>query len=290
MPSENEILSTLDNTYKLGAYCFFIPLGHSYTYLIDCRINIFRGEPDKWAIAAEILGYNPRGGRIELQIYYYGNCLINLEEYNNQLTNTYTLFPIEEDSFFESIDVLYLKPDAEFWLVSGSNVKLSTNKQDYLNNAIELKEYESNQIGIEEAARLAIIEHRDLFRAKDDELYKSIRKDLKKILVLDEWYHKDFHMMDLPSISDDHLKYTFEFNKELTGLAGMDFETFINLHTSQELRNEEYNKNQWEVNRPSAYETWQQLAKVTATGDTSFYKPTVTPNTHWINWPGSGSL
>jgi hypothetical protein len=58
----------------------------------------------------------------------------------------------------------------------------------------------------------------------------------------------------------------------------------------QETRTEEWNQNQWQDNRPSSYETWQMIAKVITTGDTSFYKPTLKPNTHWINWQDSGSL
>ena len=44
-----------------------------------------------------------------------------------------------------------------------------------------------------------------------------------------------------------------------------------------------------EKNRPGSYETWQQLADVIITGDVSLYKPTLKPNSHWSNWPESGS-
>ncbi|MGC4044544.1 MAG: hypothetical protein QM758_12185 [Armatimonas sp.] len=32
-------------------------------------------------------------------------------------------------------------------------------------------------------------------------------------------------------------------------------------------------------------ETFQQLARVLETGETSYYSPTLAPNTHWSNWP-----
>jgi hypothetical protein len=290
MLTEDEILLTLDNSNSIGDYCQFINLGHPYSYLIDCRLNIFKGENDRWAIAAERVGYNPRGGTIELEIDYFGNCLVNLEIYNGQLTNYYIVNPIEQDSFFETIDEPYLKPDSKYWLVNRSKVELSHLKQDYLNNGIELKEYEPGQIGIEEAARLIVIGHRDLFRANDDELYKSIPNDLRKILVLDEWHHRDFIKLNTPAISEEQLKSIYAFNKEISGLHGMDFETFATASREQELRNEERNKKEWTENRPSVYETWQQIVKVIATGDISFYNPTLPPNTHWLNWPDSGSL
>jgi hypothetical protein len=230
MLSEAEILSTLDNSYKISPYCWFIPLGHPYSYLIDCRLNIFKGENDRWAIAAEKLGYNERGSGVELEIYYYGNCLINLEEYNNHLTNYYIIYPVEPNSFNDTLEEYYLKPEGGYWIVRGSEVELSGKKQDYFDNGIELKEYEPGQIGIEEAARMAVVNWRDLFKATDNELHKSIPIDLKKILALDEWYHKDFRQTITPTISNEHLIRTYDFNKQLSGLQGMDFETFSTMY------------------------------------------------------------
>ena len=42
--------------------------------------------------------------------------------------------------------------------------------------------------------------------------------------------------------------------------------------------------------RPSGSETFQQLATVLATGDVGAYRPTLAPNSHWMNWPDGGSL
>lgn len=41
---------------------------------------------------------------------------------------------------------------------------------------------------------------------------------------------------------------------------------------------------------PSTQETFQMIAKVLVTGDSTFYKPTEKPNTHWSNWLESGKL
>lgn len=42
--------------------------------------------------------------------------------------------------------------------------------------------------------------------------------------------------------------------------------------------------------RPSGSETFRLLAKVLATGDVDEYRPTLAPNTHWVNWPDGGTL
>jgi uncharacterized protein DUF7003 len=41
---------------------------------------------------------------------------------------------------------------------------------------------------------------------------------------------------------------------------------------------------------PSGSPTFQELAEVLSTGDTGRYDATRAPNTHWTNWPESGSL
>ncbi len=287
--TEEEILNTLDNSND-GYYCSYVDLGNEYSYLIDSRLNIFRGDKDRWAIAVERLGYNPRAGAIVLDIYYYGNCLTNLEFYNERPVNYYSIYPIDLDNFNATMEGESLKSDAKFWLVRGQQVPLSHNKEDYYNAAIELKEFEPNEICAEEVGRLLVTQNRDLFRATDNELYKSIPTDLKKILVIDEWFHKDFQLQISPTMTDDYLRQTFESNKNLTGLDGMSYESFAQSYRQQEILKNSWNREIWDNNRPGSYETWQQIAKVIAANDPKLYKPSLEPNTHWSNWPDSGSL
>jgi hypothetical protein len=42
--------------------------------------------------------------------------------------------------------------------------------------------------------------------------------------------------------------------------------------------------------KASDSETFQQIAKVLATGDRTQYRPSLSVNTHWRNWPGGGQL
>ena len=199
---------------------------------------------------------------------------------------------IKKNNFktIETIDNEVLKDDAKYWLVRGEQVALQYTKQDYINAGIELKEYEPNTISADEVAKLVVLNHRDLFRATDQELYKSIPKDLKKILVLDEWFHKDFEFQMIPSMTDEQIKKTYDFNKKVTGVWGLTFEQFAKMTKKQELEKNTLNNEMWENNRPSSYETWQLIAKVIELNDPQQYKPTLEPNTHWSNWLDSGSL
>jgi hypothetical protein len=287
--TEQEILDTLDNSND-GYYCSFVDLGHVYSYLIDSRINVYSDANGKWVIAVERLGYNPRAGSIQLEIFYYGNCLINLEHYNNRPVNYYSVNPIDYDSFQESIDDNESIKTNASWLLRGQAIQLSTNKQDYSSNGIELKEYEPNSINPEEVTRLLITKHRELFRATDNELYKSIPTDLKKILVLDEWHHKYFVLSIHPSLSDEHLLQTYELNKSLQKAGYESFESFAKNFRHSEMLSDEWNKELWETARPSTYETWQQIAKVIVTNNANYYKPTLQANNNWTNWLDSGTM
>lgn len=286
--TEEEILNTLDNSND-GFYCSFVELGHAYSYLIDTRLNVFCGDKDRWAIVVERLGYDPRAGAIVLDLNYYGNCLTNLEFYNERPTSYYSIHPIDYDNFNDTVDGECLKSDAKFWLVRGKEVLLSHNTQDYENAGIELED-EPNDISVEAVGRLVVSQNQDLFRATDNELYKSIPTDLAKILVLDEWFHKDFQLQTSPTMTDEHLRLTFELNKNLTGLEGMTFESFAQALRQQQILSDDWNRKIWENSRPSSYETWQLIAKVIVTKEPKQYKPTLEPNTHWSNWLDSGSM
>jgi hypothetical protein len=294
MIPEEQILEKLDN-YKFGPYCQFINLDAPYSYLIDCRLNIFSNNNDKWAIAAERLGYNPRQGSIEISIHYFGNCLINLEHYNNYDVNYYSVMPIDMDSFCTTVDGEALKTDAKYWNIRDRQIEINQNPKDYLEAGIELRENYTGGISIEAVGRFLALKNKQLLRASDQELYKSIPENLKKILVIDEWYHQDFteviHPGIVPAMSEEQLRAVFEFNKNLgAGDFPLDFESFSALFRNQEESNSDFNQKQWEDNRPGSYETWQLIAKVISTGDISYYKPTLTANTHWKNWSESGSL
>src|SRR5579871_1566055 len=183
-----------------------------------------------------------------------------------------------------------LRPDAKIWLVRGKEVLLNHNKEDYIDAGIKLDHSKPNELRIEEAARLIILRNHELFRATDEELYKSIPSNLKKILVIDEWFHKDFHLQISPTITDEHLHQVYEFNENLNGLNDMSFESFAQLYKQKEILNNDWNKEALQNNRPGSYETWQQIAKVIANNDPSNYRPTLRSNTHWTNWPDSGSM
>ena len=289
MTIEQQILDNLDQS-NTGMYSSFLWLGDAYSHLIDCRLNLFKKE-DKWAIVTERLGYNEKAGMIEMQIAYYGNCLINLDEYNGQNPNYYITSPVDFESFQNASDYgMSIKKEAKSIVVRGKTISLIYNEKEYVKAGIELKRYEPDEIAWEELGRLLVSKNRKLYRATDSELYRSIPSSMEKLLVIDEWFHKDFVLSIFPTMTEEQLKQTYEFNRNLRGDDGTSLEDFIQSHRNQENLHDQHDKEMWENNRPSSYETWQLIAKVLDAGDTSLYQPTLKPNTHWKNWEESGSM
>lgn len=52
----------------------FPDLDNGYYYPVDARIHVF-GDGTRWAMVAELLGYNPRGGNLIDVMHRFGNCL-----------------------------------------------------------------------------------------------------------------------------------------------------------------------------------------------------------------------
>ncbi|MHA4808987.1 DUF7003 family protein [Flavitalea flava] len=275
---KNNILTTLDNCDQDSAF-HFINLEHPYVYLADCRLHLFRDEAGQWAIVSEVLGYNTRGAgwAVSLEIRYFGNCLLPLKDQEEQY-NYYTVLPLDAERFNATIDIDVLQPGATSWLVRGVEVPLSHEKSDYGAEGITLKETEPGEITGEEILRFLVPRHRPLFRATEGELYQGIPTTVKKVMVLDEWHHKSFHQMKSP-FEDPQILLSFDQTNPM--IAEM---------IQQELeKTKQWNATQWE-DRPSSYETWQQIAGVLATGDTKVYRPSHPANTHWKNWPEGGTM
>lgn len=73
-----DVIYHLDSCVIGEPYCFFMDLGHGYLYTANSRLTLYADE-GRWAIVFEKSGYANRGGRIELELNFFGNCLHNLD-------------------------------------------------------------------------------------------------------------------------------------------------------------------------------------------------------------------
>lgn len=141
---------------------------------------------------------------------------------------------------------------------------------------------------MDSVARFVVQQNRSVFRATDEELFKCLPEQLVKIIVLDEWHHRDFGYDPKPPLTDHVLKEMFYANEEWLQKQGTNIKKFTEKIRKYEKWNEEVNKEHWKKTRPSLLETWKMVAKVLTTKNTSWYRPTTEPYTHWKNYPYSG--
>lgn len=181
--TETTILNTLDSSIE-GDYNDFIDLGHGYFELANCRLTLFKDE-NKWAIVFEKIGYNARAGEpVQFVISYFGNCLINLPEYNGQTSN-YDIIDVEND--------IYKVLNSNFDLISirGNKIHIPMDKKAYSDLGIKW-DYEGNNY---EGAVLKYLAEKypEVTRASDEELKRCIPAGLKKIMIIDNWFQEEYH-------------------------------------------------------------------------------------------------
>ena len=199
-----EILDSFDNATE-SPYLFLPDLEHGYFYTAGSRITLF-GDDSRWAIAFEKTGYNNRGLEVQIEVNYFGNCLMNLDKagYDNAFTcNTKFFTLIDGDTIKELCsDFEVISPDAESIAVRNENILIEHDPKIYRKKKIILKEL--NEIDIVALTRFFDETHPDLFRASDDELYTCIPEDLPKIMVIDEWHQPAFNGKDVDTKPSEH--------------------------------------------------------------------------------------
>lgn len=227
----NSVLETLNNSINC-TYCDFIDLDNGYFELANSRISLFK-DGDQWAMVFEKIGYNARAGEpVQLEIHFFGNCLINLPEFNGQTSN-YDIIEIEND-IYQAVN-----SNIDSISIRGQRIHIPLDKKAYSDLGIKWDYEEKNYEGA--ILKYLAEKYPEVTRANDSELRRCIPSNLKKIMVIDDWFQEEYHQF-APTVP------------------------------------------------PSKQETFQLIANVLVSGDTSVYKPTKKSNSHWSFWPESGGM
>ncbi|UYQ95580.1 hypothetical protein MKQ68_10750 [Chitinophaga horti] len=267
----NDVLQQLKHD-NFGCNSRFFILGDDIAELLDCRLNVFRRPDGRWAIVLEKLCFEPVVNQIWLDLYYYGNCVKPLPDD----INGYGI-AVVTDSLDETTKGSELRPDAQSWMVRDRVLYLTHRKEKYAEVGIELAS--ADNIATVEAARYLVATRRKHFRATNLDLYLYLPDDLEKVLVLDEWHHRDYLNDYVLCWSDTELMDVVQDLSEYlpTGCCSKE--------GLREQLNRMVNAEEDELFSPANYETWPMIAEVIVSGDVTRYSPTLPPNTHWSNWP-----
>lgn len=195
MISKSDIFSEL--TDLSNPYKFFPDLNHGYVYLVTNRINLF-GDDSRWAIVMEVTGYNNRSNNCELELYYFGNCLENLDSVGNgSLTTNMKIFILSKFSDLEKIshDFELISSTVDSVIIRGENIAIEHDKNKYLAKGIEFYKEENPDGLIDYSSLFRYLNevHSELFHATKFELYSALPQNLDFIMRIDNWYYEPYN-------------------------------------------------------------------------------------------------
>ncbi|MFC4230764.1 DUF7003 family protein [Parasediminibacterium paludis] len=258
--TQKDILDNLEAA-DLEKYHFFIDLEHPYFFTAGSRLTLYADEK-RWAIVFEKSGYDNRGLRGEIDLFYFGNCLQNMQAQGDAIgiTSNMQVVPLIDNEEMERIQ------GGNFELVS-KNIKqvkvrdtlidIEHDKSVYIKKDITDTIYDHDNpeklVDIPSLIRYLEEQHPELFRATDKELRTCLPKDLPMLMHIDSWHHEAYNL---------YRNYTSptQYTYKVLG------------------------------KKPSEYETYKMIANILVSRDTTKWKPTLQPNNNWRNWREGGQM
>jgi len=203
-----------------------------------------------WAMVIEVFGFSPRSGLPDTNIHTFASTL-----YHRDTPEQYA-----KREAYESY--LANNPNNEFRFV----------------NPIERGDWQDDE--------------NDEFVSEDATLIR-LRGQEKPLPSIDEYTRRGILLEDAPRIRVFELcRYLADSARQEVLATSNERRVSVPPEIPQILQLEEWHHPNVvdDDDRPSGSETFQQLAKVLATGDVRLYQPSQAPNTHWRNWPEGGTL
>ena len=231
-------------------YNFFLDLEEGYCKIASSRVHLY-ADSTKWAIVFETAGYQTRGFDAEISLKYVGNCID---------------YPV--DKFPERN---YISNDSRIILIDPDEFKRVENKEGAEMETFELIGHNTQSIKVRDVM---------IPFESDPKVYEQVGVKIR-----------DFSNPKKLIGFEDLIRYFNETKPSLISAT----ETDIKKHIPSDLPklmtiNEFHFVSQYADDEPpSQQETFQLIAKVLVTNDTTFWKPTLKANNHWTNWE-SGNL
>ncbi|GAB5399264.1 MAG: hypothetical protein Aureis2KO_08490 [Aureisphaera sp.] len=192
--TKEEILNALDNT---GAYNFFLDLEHGYFHTAGSRINLYADE-NKWAIVFEKSGFGNRSVRAEIELNFFGNCLINLDRAgvdDRFICNSKYLTLISGEEF-EKIegDFELVSKEATKVKVRDKELTIDQNNESYGAMGIEIQDFDNPDGLIDYPSLVRYLDETnpEVFRATENELRMCIPVDVPFLMKIDKWHHRSY--------------------------------------------------------------------------------------------------
>lgn len=202
-------------------------------------------------MVAEKSGYQNRGLRAEIELYYFGNCIdypITSYPEGRYISNINYIILITGDEWdricnkegedMEQFEMI--NPNAQYVKIRDVNVPIEQDTSKYRSLGIHSRKEDNPRdlISFEDLIRYYSDTAPTLLAATETEIRQHIPGDLRKLMTIDHFHFSSVY-------ADDH--------------------------------------------NPSQEELYQLIAKILVTKDITLWKPSLPANNHWSNWE-SGNL
>jgi hypothetical protein len=273
-----DVLDELDDAASPRRAAFFPDLDHPYNYHVDQRLTAY-ASADRWAIVIEQLAVNPRSwgvGGIHTNLYYHGTGVVLPPQPGWKTVAVQSLFVVEDGPggpLCAGDSVQDINPAATEVRIRGQVVPIRTDSNYYWARNIDVETLTHAQIDEWIASARRVLDPK-LAEQKVEE-YEAMRSRVGAF-ELNTW-----HLVR--GLVPEHRDLLLAIEDERRLGVPADLTRVLQI-------------NEWDHPRlmegelPRSSEAFKQIAKVLASGDASLYRPTEPPNTHWSNWPRSGSL
>ena len=183
--TQQDILHYLES-YDQETYHFHIDFEHPYFYTAGTRLTLFADE-NRWAIVFEKSGYSTGNSCGEIELAYFGNCLVNLK---SGIAGDETTSNMKSVILINATDLEHID-DGDFTeLVSNSKDKIKArdilltlehDTSKYQAKNISLRDYDNPKglVDFPSLIRYLDEEYPAIFRATDEELRTCLPSDAK---------------------------------------------------------------------------------------------------------------
>lgn len=231
-------------------YNFFLDLEHGYCETAGNRIHLY-ADSTRWVIVFEKSGYQNRQSSAEIELNYIGNCID---------------YPV--DKFPERS---YITNTSRILLIDPAELERIENKEGVDLETFELIGQDIRQIKI-----------RDKFIP-----FESNPENYERVGIKLRDYENPKKLIGF----GDLLRYLHETNPILIAATEDEIRKYIPKDIPKLMVLEEFHFSSFsdKTNPPGQQETFKLIAKILATRDSTYWKPTQLPNNSWKNWE-SGNL
>jgi len=272
-----DVLDELDDDAR-GPGARFLDFDHGYNYHVDQRLSAY-GDGARWVVVIEQLCVNPRHGSlggIMTLVYYHGNAVVLPPQPGWEDQPVQTLAVVEDGPggpLFEGREFQRVNLNAVDLRIRGRVVPIRTDPNYYWARNIEVETITHKQVDemIEQVRRFLPPEHAEAQVKSFEEMRERVGK-----FELDTW-----HLAR--GLVPEHRDLLLATESERRRGVPADLPLLLQIDEWDHPR-------LLEKELPSSCESFKMIARVLASGDPGKYQPTEPPNTHWSNWPLSGSL